>query len=130
MTSSVNTFTYWSLLGIAPGSDPDQLKKAFRKEARIWHPDLNQNDRNAEERFKWINQAYKVLSDPRMRFEWEVAGQPTFEIEEFSPPLPQKPIEKEGNKSGNKNSGFSSAEKLLLLSIAILSLLLSNKFIL
>ncbi len=130
MTSSVNTFTYWSLLGLTPGSNPDQLKKAFRREARIWHPDVNQNDRNAEERFKWIIQAYKVLSDPRMRFEWEVAGRPSFEIQQFSSPSPPQTIELDVEKSGNKNSGFSSGEKLLLFFIVILSLLLSNKFIL
>ncbi len=69
MTSSVDTFTYWSLLGVSPGSDSDQLKKAFRKEAMRWHPDLNRNNRNAEERFKWVNEAYLVLSDPRKRLE-------------------------------------------------------------
>ncbi len=130
MTSSINTFTYWTLLGLTPGSDPVQLKKAFRREARIWHPDVNQNDRNAEESFKWINQAYKVLSDPKMRFEWEVAGRPTFEIQQFSSPAPHQTIEIEGEKSRNKNSGFSSGEKLVLLMMVILSLFLSNKFIL
>ena len=83
MTSSLNTFTYWSLLGLDPGSDREQLKKAFKKEAKIWHPDLNSNSRNAEERFKWINEAYLVLSDPKKRFAWELAGRPSFEIKEF-----------------------------------------------
>ncbi len=70
MTSTVNP-DYWSLLGIPPGSDPQQLKRAFRREARRWHPDLNGNDRNAEERFKLVNEAYAVLSDPRRRKAWE-----------------------------------------------------------
>ena len=65
MTSTAN-HDYWSLLGLLPGSDPDQLKRAFRKEARKWHPDLNSNDRYAEERFKLVNEAYAVLSDPRI----------------------------------------------------------------
>ena len=62
---------YWSLLGLSPDSDQYQLKRAFRKEARKWHPDLNTNDSNAEERFKLINEAYAVLSDPRKRLAWE-----------------------------------------------------------
>ena len=45
---------YWSLLGLEPGSSQDQLKRAFRQEARRWHPDLNGNDPVAEERFKLV----------------------------------------------------------------------------
>tara|TARA_Y100001968_G_scaffold326208_1_gene368854 strand:+ start:860 stop:1789 length:930 start_codon:yes stop_codon:yes gene_type:complete len=70
MTSTDKT-DYWSLLGISPKSDLNDLKLAFRKEARKWHPDLNKNDSNAEERFKLINEAYAVLSDPRRRIAWE-----------------------------------------------------------
>ena len=62
---------YWSLLGLEPGSDSDKLKQAFRREARRWHPDLNGNDPIAEERFKLVNEAYAVLSDPRRRAAWQ-----------------------------------------------------------
>ena len=62
---------YWSLLGLDPGSDGDSLKSAFRREARRWHPDLNGNDRQAEERFKLVNEAYAVLSDHVRRVAWE-----------------------------------------------------------
>ena len=62
---------YWSLLGVSPECDSNELKSAFRKEARKWHPDLNKNDVNAEERFKLINEAYAILSDPKKRKEWE-----------------------------------------------------------
>ena len=62
---------YWSLLGLQPGSSHEQLKRAFRREARRWHPDLNINDSNAEERFKLVNEAYDVLSDPQKRSIWE-----------------------------------------------------------
>ena len=69
------TFTtkpdYWSILGLSPGSDLTQIKRAFRKEARRWHPDLNLNDVNAEERFKLVNEAYAILSDPVKRSAWE-----------------------------------------------------------
>ena len=62
---------YWSLLGVSPQCDSSELKAAFRKEARKWHPDLNKNDVNAEERFKLINEAYAILSDPSKRIAWE-----------------------------------------------------------
>ena len=65
---------YWSLLGLEPDSDADALKRAFRREARRWHPDLNANDQQAEERFKLVNEAYAVLSDPKRRRAWEGSG--------------------------------------------------------
>ncbi|MDC3019882.1 DnaJ domain-containing protein [Prochlorococcus sp. AH-736-E15] len=58
---------YLSILGLSPDFDDKELKKAFRREARKWHPDLNKNDINAEERFKLINEAYEYLSDPNVR---------------------------------------------------------------
>ncbi len=70
MTSTTKP-DYWSILGISAGSDLSQIKKAFRSEARRWHPDLNVNDSNAEERFKLVNEAYAVLSDPQKRTLWE-----------------------------------------------------------
>ena len=70
MTTIVDP-NYWSLLGVSPECDSNELKSAFRKEARKWHPDLNKNDVNAEERFKLINEAYAILSDPKKRREWE-----------------------------------------------------------
>ena len=56
---------YLSILGLSPDFDEKALKKAFRREARKWHPDLNKNDLNAEERFKLINEAYEYLSNPK-----------------------------------------------------------------
>ena len=58
---------YLSILGLSSNFDDKELKKAFRREARKWHPDLNKNDLNAEERFKLINEAYKYLRDPNIR---------------------------------------------------------------
>ncbi len=58
---------YLSILGLLPDFDDKELKKAFRNEARKWHPDLNKNDINAEERFKLINEAYEYLRDPKKR---------------------------------------------------------------
>jgi len=60
---------YLSILGLSHDFDENELKKAFRREARKWHPDLNKNDLNAEERFKLINEAYEYLRDPNKRKE-------------------------------------------------------------
>jgi curved DNA-binding protein len=69
---------YWQVLGLDPGADAPTLKRAFRQQARRWHPDLNGNDPVAEERFKLVNEAYAVLSDPRRRRAWE-AGEEAWE---------------------------------------------------
>jgi DnaJ-class molecular chaperone len=66
---------HWAVLGLNPGADAAALKRAFRAQARRWHPDLNGNDPVAEERFKQVNEAYAVLSDPGRRRAWE-AGEP------------------------------------------------------
>ena len=63
MTTSSKS-DYFAILGLSRNFDDSELKKAFRREARKWHPDLNKNDINAEERFKLINEAYEFLRDP------------------------------------------------------------------
>jgi len=67
-TTAVN---HWAVLGLDPGADSAALKRAFRQQARRWHPDLNGNDPHAEEQFKAVNEAYAVLSDPKRRQQWE-----------------------------------------------------------
>ncbi len=126
MTSSTGTFTYWSLLGLSPGSNPAEIKKAFRREAMRWHPDTNRNNLNAEERFKWINEAYKVLSDPRRRFEWETSGKPSFEIKDFTSTTEHTNTSEAQKTTKGHQSGFSSAEKLVLLLISIGCLIVGN----
>jgi len=63
MTTSSKS-DYLAILGLSNNFDNVELKKAFRREARKWHPDLNKNDVNAEERFKLINEAYEYLRNP------------------------------------------------------------------
>ncbi|WP_399238541.1 DnaJ domain-containing protein [Synechococcus sp. CS-1328] len=71
MTGAGSAPDHWGVLGLEPGSDAPSLKRAFRAQARRWHPDLNGNDPVAEERFKLVNEAYAVLSDPQRRRAWE-----------------------------------------------------------
>ncbi|MCA9265001.1 MAG: J domain-containing protein [Planctomycetales bacterium] len=58
---------YYSLLGIQRGASEDEIQKAYRKMARKFHPDLNPDDKSAQEKFKKLQHAYEVLSDPQKR---------------------------------------------------------------
>ena len=66
---------YFQVLGLARGADADEIKRAFRKLARQYHPDVNPGDSQAEARFKEISEAYEVLSDPDKRRRYEQFGQ-------------------------------------------------------
>lgn len=65
---------YYEVLGIEKGASEDEIKKAFRKMALKYHPDRNQGDKEAEEKFKEVNEAYSVLSDPEMRKKYDMFG--------------------------------------------------------
>ena len=55
---------YYEVLGINRNASADEIKSAFRKLSKKYHPDLNPDDPTAEEKFKEINEAYQILSDP------------------------------------------------------------------
>lgn len=69
---------YYQILGVSKDASQNEIKKAFRKLARRYHPDLNPGDKTAEEKFKQINEAYAVIGDPQKRAEYDRAGT-TFE---------------------------------------------------
>jgi molecular chaperone DnaJ len=69
---------YYEILGVKRDVSPDDLKKAYRQLARKYHPDLNKGSKEAEEKFKEINEAYHVLSDPRKKGEYDNAGPAAF----------------------------------------------------
>ena len=65
---------YYKVLGVSKSASSDDIKKAFRKLARKYHPDVNPGDKKAEEKFKEINEAYEVLSDPDKRNKYDTLG--------------------------------------------------------
>ena len=65
---------YYKTLGVKKNAGADDIKKAYRKLARKYHPDVNQGDKTAEERFKEINEAYEVLSDEDKRGKYDRFG--------------------------------------------------------
>lgn len=65
---------YYKILGVGKDASEKEIKKAFRRLARQYHPDVNPDDSQAEERFKEINEAHEVLSDPEKRQKYDRLG--------------------------------------------------------
>jgi len=65
---------YYDVLGVSRDADEKEIKRAFRRLARQYHPDVNPGDPQAEERFKEINEAHEVLSDPEKRSKYDRLG--------------------------------------------------------
>lgn len=69
---------YYEVLGLDKSASDDEIKKAYRKQAMKYHPDRNQGNKEAEEKFKEINEAYQILSDPEKKSRYDQFGTTDF----------------------------------------------------
>ncbi|MBX2799120.1 MAG: DnaJ domain-containing protein [Myxococcales bacterium] len=93
------TRDYYNILGVERGASSDDIKRAYRVLARRWHPDRNQDDADADTRFKDITEAYRTLSDPEKRVRYDRLG-PLY-TEDGRPPRPEDINEVVGNVWNN-----------------------------
>src|SRR3954467_13159179 len=77
---------YYEILGVSRTAKDDELKKVYRKLARKYHPDLNPNNKQSEEKFKEIQEAYEVLSDAEKRRKYDQLGANWKNGAELTPP--------------------------------------------
>jgi curved DNA-binding protein len=77
---------YYEILGVARTAKEDEIKKSYRKLARKYHPDLNPNNKQSEEKFKEVQEAYEVLSDADKRKKYDQLGANWKNGAEFTPP--------------------------------------------
>ncbi len=97
---------YYSILGVDKNASIDDIKKAYRKLARKYHPDVNPNDEQAKQRFQAVNEANEVLSDPEKRKKYDQYGEHWRHGEQFE----QAQRQQERTRSSGTSGGQSQYE--------------------
>ena len=96
---------YYKILGIAKDASADQVKKAYRKLARKYHPDVNPGDKESERKFKELNEANEVLSHPENRAKYDKYGENWKHGEEYA-----KAQQQQRQYQSQQQGGFSGAD--------------------
>ncbi|HLV38524.1 J domain-containing protein [Xanthomarina sp.] len=100
---------YYKILGISKSASEKDIKKAYRKLARKYHPDLNPNDKEAEKKFKEINEANEVLSHPENRKKYDEHGKDWKHAEEFEKARQQQQ-QHQGGRQQQYSGGFDESD--------------------
>ena len=93
---------YYSILGLDKNASADDIKKAYRRLARKYHPDVNPNDPEAHAKFQQINEANEVLSDPEKRKKYDAYGENWQHAEEYE----------QARQRQARNGGFAFFQRL------------------
>jgi len=99
---------YYKVLGVSKNADEKEIKKAFRKLARKYHPDLNKGDKEAEKKFKQINEANEVLGNPENRKKYDKYGKDWQHAEDIERAKSQRKQRQSSHHSGQ--SGYSEQD--------------------
>src|SRR6202161_4381063 len=98
---------YYEVLGVTRGAAADEVKRAYRKLARKFHPDLSK-ERNAENKFKEVQEAYEVLRDPEKRAAYDHLGRDYRNGQQFRPPPDwSQRFGQQGGQRFSEANGFS-----------------------
>lgn len=100
---------YYKILGVDKSATQDDIKKSYRKQARKLHPDLNPNDKEAERKFKELNEANEVLSNPENRSKYDKYGENWKHGEQYEQAQQQQQRQYQ-SQGGNYGGGFSGAD--------------------
>src|ERR1700686_5283509 len=95
---------YYEILGVKKSASAEEIRKAFRKLARKYHPDVNPGDKSAEEKFKALSEANDVLSDPKKRKIYDQVG---YYSDNIDPATAEAYARAGGNSGGGFPGGFS-----------------------
>ncbi len=101
---------YYSILGISRNASEREIKQAYRKLARQYHPDVNSGDKSAEARFKRINEAYEVLSDKEKRRKYDQFGDQWQYADQFAQARRQQTPFRDFSQAGGQSFRFEEAD--------------------